>query len=444
MNMQLVRQTIKKLTLESFLRNVMVLAGGTLISQVIVLATLPILTHIYSPADYGTYSVFISVIAMLLMVVSLSYEYAITLPEADEEASTILRLSLFICVGVSILSGVGIYALYDPITHHWTNQPHLRSYFIIFSLCLFAAGCYQILSYWSIRKKYFKQLARAKYTQSGSQVLSQLFLSIFHLGPLGLIIGDTLGRAAGLIPQWKLWRRDVKEQAMETTWEDMKEGAYRYRRFPLLASAANVLNSVGLYLPNIMLAAFYGPQVAGWFTLGQRILGSPMTLIGTSVTQVYLSEVSRRIHQDPDKLYSLFLKTVRNVFLFGLVVVIVLDLFAPPLFALFFGSEWQKSGEFMRILSFMYLAQFVANSVGITIDVMERQDLHLYREIARTMIVLFAIFLAHFLHRSAEIAIVYLSIAGTIGYLLHLGLSWYSARRFMRMNKQADDTNEGS
>src|SRR5690554_2779748 len=180
MSWQFVMKYMRALTVEGFFRNVLILAGGTMISQIIVLASLPILTHLYSPADYGTYSVFTSVIAMLLMVVSLSYEYAITLPEADKEASTILRLSLFLCIGVSILSGVGIYALYEPLSHHWLNEPHLRSYFIIFTICLFAAGCYQILTYWSIRKKYFKQLARTKYTQSGSQVMSQLFLSIFQ------------------------------------------------------------------------------------------------------------------------------------------------------------------------------------------------------------------------------------------------------------------------
>src|SRR5690606_34403638 len=110
------------------------------------------------------------------------------------------------------------------------------------------------------------------------------------------------------------------------------------RRFPLLSSAANVLNSVGLYLPNIMLAAFYGAEVAGWYTLGQRILGAPMTLIGTSVTQVYLSEISRYMNEDRTKLYAIFIKTVRNVSLFGFVVVVLLVLFAPPMFSLFFGE----------------------------------------------------------------------------------------------------------
>lgn len=255
-------------------------------------------------------------------------------------------------------------------------------------------------------------------------------MSLFHLGPLGLIIGDIIGRFGGLLPQWKLWRRDVKSQAITSDWADLKESAYRYRRFPFLSMAAGLLNSVVLYVPTILLASFYGPQVAGWFALCQRILGSPMTLIMTSVRNVYLAESADSMINHPHKLYPLFRKTVRNVFLFGALVIFIIVGVGPYLFSFLFGEEWARSGSFIRILSMMYLSQFVANSVGSTIDVMERQDLHLYREIIRTVLILGSLYFAWHTHQSAEMAIGLFSAASTLGYALHLGLSWHSVRKY--------------
>lgn len=423
------RQYFSKLLQGNFIRNVFVLAGGTLLSQIIILVTLPIVTRLYSPTEYGTYSMYLSIIGILLMLVSFSYENAITLPEDDRTAFSVISLSLRICIGVSIASGIGIYILQEPLSI-WLHESYLPHYYFFFIISLFGAGFYQILNYWSIRKKYFRQLSRTKYVQSLSQVGSQMGLSLLHLGPLGLILGDIVGRFGGLFPQWRLWRKDVRSQEVKPDWNDLKETAYRYRRFPLLSTASNILNSLGLYLPTIMLASFYGPQVAGWFALGQRILGSPMTLVMNSVRNVYLANSSEYMNEAPGKLYDLFRKTVLHMFVIGVAIIALFVFAAPAAFSSLFGEEWRKSGEFIQILSLMYLSQFVANAVGTTIDVMERQDLHLYREIVRTFIVLGALWVAWYTHQSAAVAIWFYSIASTIGYGIHLFMSWWSVRKY--------------
>lgn len=420
---------LKKISLDSFFRNVVILASGTMVSQVIILIALPFITRLYSPTEYGVYSMYTSIISIMLMLVSFSYENAITLPEEDKMASSLLSLSLRICVVVSILGGVGVYFLAHPLSV-WTNEADIKQYFPFFIISLFFAGFYQILNTWSVRKKYFRQISRTKYTQSITLVSSQLALARLLPGPSGLIIGDVLGRLGGLIPQWRLWRRDVKQQQIEVNREDLKESAYRYRRFPQLSLASNMLNSLGIYLPTILLAAFYGPQVAGWFALSQRILGSPMTLITSSVMNVYLSESSGYMLRARHKLYPLFIKTVRNIFLIGVLIIFVMVVLLPSMFSTLFGNEWASAGNYVRLLGFMYLSQIVANSVGSTIDVMERQDLHLYREIARVTIVLGALLLAKYTGQSAGTAILIYGLASTLGYLIHLGLSWTAVKKY--------------
>lgn len=423
------RNYFRKLALDKFLRSVLVLASGTLISQLIILVTLPLVTRLYTPAEYGTYSIYLSVIGILLMLVSFSYESAVTLPEDDKTASSVLGLCLLICSGVSVVSGIAIFLLQQPLSV-WLQDRDLPHYSLLFAISLFFGGCYQILNYWLIRKKHYRKLARTKYTQSIGQVSSQITLSLFHFGPLGLIAGDILGRFGGLLPQWKQWRSDMRQNSIRLKWPDLRESAYRYRRFPQLSLASNMLNSVVIYLPTIWLATFYGVHVAGWFALGQRILGSPMTLIMSSIRNVYLAESSEYMISNPGKMRPLFLKTVRHVFVLGLAIIAVFFTIGPAAFSFLFGDEWRESGDYIRILSMMYLSQFVANSVGSTIDVMERQELHLYREIIRTLIITSALVLGLYTNQTPEMVILFFSLASTLGYVLHLGLSWLSIRKY--------------
>nr|WP_245339361.1 oligosaccharide flippase family protein [Paenibacillus shirakamiensis] len=423
------KEYLRKLVLDKFLRNVLVLTGGTLFSQIIILATLPWITRLYTPAEYGSYSIYLSIMGMLLMLVSLSYENAITLPEDDSTASSVLGLCLLICSGVSIVSGLAIFIFQQPLSI-WLQDRNLPHYSLLFALSLFGAGCYQILNYWLIRKKHFRRLSRTRYSQSIGQVSSQIALSFVHLGPLGLMIGDVIGKYGGLISQWTQWKKDMKETSTQLKWTDLRESAYRYRRFPLLSMASNLLNSIAIYVPTLWLAYAYGVHVAGWFALGQRILGSPMTLIMSSIRNVYLAESSELMIQSPAKLFPLFRKTVIHVFLLGLIIMAIFFILGPMAFAFFFGDAWRESGEIIRILAVMYLAQFVANAVGTTIDVMERQDLHLYREVIRTLIVIGALFAAWYTGQSAHTAMLWFSLASTAGYGLHLGLSWWSVRKY--------------
>lgn len=422
---------IKGLISDQFMTKVITLAKGTIFSQVIILATLPLLTRLYSPVDFGIFSVYFSIISIVLVIVSLSYEIAIPLPESDQTASSIVSLSLYICIIISIIGGLGFYLMHSLLAK-WLNEPDMKGYTGLFILSLFAAGCHQILNLWSIRKGYFNQLARTKLMQSVSQVSSQLLLSIGSWGPLGLIVGELMGRVSGVLSQWRLWRKDVKSQAVKVTWNEMKESAHRYRRFPLLSSWSSILNSFGLYLPNIVLAALYGPYIAGLYTMGQRFLGAPINLISMSVNQVYLSELAKNLNQSPDNIYPLFMRTVKKAFIFGFSIIGIVVIFAPMMFHFMLGDTWERAGEFLRILSVMYLSQFIAISVGSTLSVMERQDLHLYREVIRIVMILSALLIANYLKQSAETALAILCVASTLGYILHLSLSWISVKKMKK------------
>jgi O-antigen/teichoic acid export membrane protein len=151
-----------------------------------------------------------------------------------------------------------------------------------------------------------------------------------------------------------------------------------------------------------------------------------MNLVGNSVAQVYLGEFARTNMQNPDKLPGLFWKTVIGQLSIGLPVILLIAVPAPWLFSIIFGGSWIEAGLYTQVLSPMFLLQFVSSPIGGTLDVLERQDLHLLRETTRLVLVIIAVSLAGLLEKGPLTAIALLGVAGSISYLFGLMLAWYA------------------
>jgi len=422
-----------RLRKRNFLANVMMLTGGTALGQGLVVLTSPLITRLYTPKDLGVLAVYISILAILVIVASLRYEMAIPLPKEDEIAANLLATCFLIMLGMSLLSGLGVWLLGEQIMR-WTHSPALKPYLWLLPLSLLGAGAYRTLNYWAIRKKAFTHIAKTKLSQSVGQVITQLGLGLMKLGPLGLILGDVVGRVGGSgTLAALLWRQDG-EAIKRVSFSEMRRAVRRYWRFPILSSTAALINSVGLQLPPLLLAAFYGAEVAGWFALGQRVLGIPITLLGTSVAQVFLAESAKIVKTCPEKMPGFFSKLIINMLLPGLPLAGLLALIAPWLFLTLFGKEWVEAGVYLRILSPMFLLQFLANPTGGTLDVLERQGLASIRELIRICLTSGAIILAGIFNQAPVRAITFLSIAGSIGYFIYAFISWIAIKNFLISN----------
>jgi O-antigen/teichoic acid export membrane protein len=108
-------------------------------------------------------------------------------------------------------------------------------------------------------------------------------------------------------------------------------------------------------------------------------------------------------------------------------------LFGPWIFPFVFGSNWQEAGIYIRALGVMYLFQFVTSPTGSILDVLERQDLHLLRELFRLAITSGGVILAWKINAQPTLTITIYSMAGILSYIFYVSTSYYaikvSARR---------------
>lgn len=357
-------RNIKPIFLKNeFLRNVTVLAGGTVLAQGITLLALPIITRLYTPEQYGIYSAFLSVLSMILVVASLRYELAITLPEEDIEAANLMALSLTILVLISIVSIIVIWAFW-PAVLRWTHTPGLKGYLWFLPVAVIGAGSYQVISFWSVRKKTFNVLAKTKLRQSLGKAITQLGFGISGLGVLGLLIGQLIGDTAGsgtlLSDAIKLNKQEFKK----VSFSGLRTAGRKYWRFPIYATPSKLLSVATTQIPLLCILAFYGTKNAGWYSLVNLVLGAPISLVTISVQNVFWGEASRLIIDDPIKLRQLFYKTTRVLFLISMAFAFVV-FFSPWLFPIIFGQSWIQAGQYARNIEVMFATQIIVMPLSI-------------------------------------------------------------------------------
>ncbi len=87
----------------SFIKNSLSLISGNIVAQSISIATMPLITRLYTPEQFGVFSVIMSIVAVLGPISTLRLNEVIILPDNNEEANNIFILSWSFTLTLTIL-----------------------------------------------------------------------------------------------------------------------------------------------------------------------------------------------------------------------------------------------------------------------------------------------------------------------------------------------------
>jgi lipopolysaccharide exporter len=404
----------------AFARSVVTLASGTAVAQLLLVLATPVLTRLYTPADYGALAVYSSTLTVLVVLASLRYEAAIPLPEDEAVAGSLLALTFVILAAMAALVCLVVWLAGDAFITR-ANVPVLRSYRWLIPIGFLGAGAYQALSYWAIRHRQFGRIARTKLSQGAGQVLAQVGFGLAGIGAPGLLVGDVIGRVAGGGGLALLALR--ARPFGRVTRASLVAAAARYRRFPLLTTWSGLLNVGSLQLPSILFSAGFGAAAAGLYALSFKMLVLPTMLVGQAVGQVFLSRAAM-VARDPARLRSITERTALGLFAGGLPIFCAVGLAGPDLFATVMGSRWEQAGRYAQVLAPWFAVWLVSNPLSGLLSVREWQGSALAFTACEFALRLAALLIGA--HRgSPMLAVALLSASGIL-------ISGASLGRFMR------------
>jgi O-antigen/teichoic acid export membrane protein len=338
-------------------KGIFIIASGSVIAQLIGILTMPIITRLYSPADFGVLGLFTAAVYILAIGGGLRYDVALPLPKEDKDAANLFIFFLIILCISSFVLFIVIFLLGDAIISLFHIEP-LKSFFILLIVGFFGTSLYGALTFWVSRRKDYSRITYTKIYQSIGGSLSKIIFGIASAGPAGLLIGQILSQVLGVGTLLRYMGEHDRFAFKEISFSHMIDNAKRYIQFPLFSFPAGIINALALQLPVFMLSAIYGLNVVGMFSLASSILVLSSSLISTSMNQVYYAEISDMMRKDSKEIKKLYISTTRKLLIIGIPLIMIPCLLAPFLFPLIFGDIWKDAGLYCLPLAIMAIANF--------------------------------------------------------------------------------------
>jgi len=407
---------MRKLSVSTFAKNVLLIAGGSAVGQLLAVVVSPVLTRLFTPEQFGVLAIYIASIMLLSGIATLRYELAIPLPRKDVVATCLLKIALGSSVIVSFFVGV-VLLIWGRDILAFFGLDSLIPYRAFLPLGVFLLASYQSFSYWAIRKGHYRVLAKTKLIQSVGNVTAQLASGLLSFGALGLLLGDLLGRSLGILQLAKT----APEHFIKLNIPLLINAAIRYKKFPLFSTISGFVNRLGLQLPQFFLASMYGPGVAGWYLLVQRIMGAPVNLIGQAVSQVFLNKIADIRREQPGNAYKFYMKMIKRMFFLGALPILCVGIILGWGFEWIFGERWEEAGRMMQVLSPMYAVQWVFSPTSQVLMVFEKQEVQLIWDMFRLLTLSVGFFYASRVNLEVMSTIVLISVILTFNYFI-LGL----------------------
>ncbi|WP_321391945.1 oligosaccharide flippase family protein [uncultured Desulfuromusa sp.] len=356
-----------------FSKNVLTLMTGTTIAQAIPVAITPILTRIYTPEDFGVLALFVSITAVLGAIANGRYELAIMLPEHDDDAINVAALGLLISIAFSFILLLPAFFFNESLRTLLGNQSiGFWLYFVPFVVLLM--GFYNVLNYLNTRKKLYRDLATANVYKATAMASVQLGVGFFRSGAAGLVSGHIISQIAA---NYRLARNTAEKYDFKRlNWTKMKRLAVRYLDFPKFSMWAVLANTLAYNLTNILISLYFNITTLGFYSLAQKILNMPASLIGKSIGQVYFQEATREKNQT-GKAIKTFNRTSKKLFILSVLMFLPIYYFLPIIFKVVFGEDWVIAGKYGQLILPFVMVQFISSALSNTNNIFEKQKLAL-------------------------------------------------------------------
>ena len=397
-------------------RSMWVLAAGAGAAKVIGLLAIPLLTRIYTPEHFGVLAIFTTVVALLAPVVSLRYVMAIPLPKTDAMAFNVLALSGLLTLVLTLVVAVVIGLLADRVFPLLSVEA-LIPYWWLIPLAILGVSVYEILLLWATRKKAFRTISTASVGQSLAGNLLKIILGLLALKPLGLLLGQLVAQSAGISLYVRAFKHSYRQHLTKVNWQRVQWLAGFYWSLPAFRLPSQFILVFSTKAPLLFMAAFYSAEATGQLALALMALAVPMSLFGRTMGKAYFSEVAAIGKHEPARIKQLTRDVVKKLFLVSVVPALVLMVASPTLFAFVFGEQWRQAGVFTSLLAMYLMFQFVASPLVNVLTVFHKQQVFLWLNLLRLLVIVGVFATAYYLDYSANWVVGLYSVALSVYYL---------------------------
>jgi O-antigen/teichoic acid export membrane protein len=375
------RNILRRLFGDALGRDIVTLASGNAVAQILHLIALPILMLLYTPSDYGVYAVYLSAVAVLAVIAALRYDFAILVATSRRSVFSLLTLCTLMigawCALLALLStGTAFLETLPPFA------PISLRFIPFLPLGVGLNALYTVFLQYATRNEKYRTQRTARILSGFVTLLAQGVLFFLYRSPVGLILGEALGRFVGVLVLARLIVLDWRSCPARVTTRSIFVATRRYSRFPRYLVAMGFLSTISRNAPVTLFAFFFGTAVAGVYGLAQRLGGSPLTLLAQAVGSVFVGRLSSALRENVGDVRQIFRDVSLRLVIMALVSVAGIAAVAMVLPRIL-SDDWQAIRPMLILLIPSFFALFVASPVAPSLTLLNRQRLQLLWEVAR-------------------------------------------------------------
>ena len=354
--------------LSEIVKDMGTLAGGNVLAQAISLAAYFVLLRIYSPADYGLFSIFYSYIEVLIILSTCKYELAVVQADDEREAAAVAQYTLRMNAIVSaVLLAVAL------VLWRTGSLPgdfvELGWMVVLIPPMVFCCGTSRVYSFLFNRKHRYPTMALSETVNAASAALLKVVLGLLGLLQAGMPMGTVAGRGIGNL----CYRLQMKQLAMHaTTRSEQRTAARKYRNYPFFVAPKDFMNSLSANLPFLWLAMYFDSAEVGLFGLALTFTFRPVNLLNVAFEQVLYARVAEgvRVRRSVMPLVRQFLLKLNAV---ALPLFLLAWMVAEPVMVFCFGDKWLGCGIYVRALLPWVFVGLSSTSLMFISNVFSRQ-----------------------------------------------------------------------
>jgi len=353
--------------LNDFLKNTIKIMSSSSLAQLTVICITPLLTQFFSPEEFGIYAFYISVCTIFGSIANGKFDIAIMLPKKNIDSVNIFILSILISFTFSVLILIVLY-LFKNLIFRNEYVVFVKLYYV-FPITIFFIGLNSsILSFFN-RQTAYNEIAKNNVIKSTTNSFSSLFLGIKKIAT-GMIIGNLISLTVTLLVNFsyiknKINKRDIKRTLIISNF-------IKYIDFIRFSTISNFFNSVSSFGITTIIILFFGPKVAGLYFLAEKIFAVPISILTSSISQVYFEKASRLFYTDKFELLQLTLKIQKNIFKILFPSLLFLCLLGEILLNIL-GEEWSKAGAILKFISVYILFKNIYSPISHIGDILNKQ-----------------------------------------------------------------------
>ena len=405
-----------------FLKNVSTLALGTIISQLLLFLSSPILTRLFSATDFGILALFNSIAVVAAIPTTGRYEFAVGLPESDQKASKVVGLIAFLSLFVSVF-----YLVVIIILKNWAGPQMAHNKFLslpiayLVPVLTYAIALYTALQYWNQRFKAYKIVSTANAALVILGVILNIVFGVLGYKKFGLVYSLVLAEILAIIPVAYLFYRSGFFHISKP--KEYRAIAKEYKNFPKYMLISDLSLTTSQQIVPIIFTIIFNSATVGLYSLANRMLKVPSVVLTSSIGNVFRNDAIDVI-RSTGSCRSLYLSTLRKLIFLAIPIYGLLAIFSPQLFLLIFGTNWVESGYFARLICISTIFDFLAYPLSVLFYVVHRQKMYMKLQFFNTLSGILFIYVGFWLFNSAYWSVLFFSINNAIFSMLSLYITY--------------------